>query len=229
MRKRLCGNLSLVKGEKSSDVLASSLLAKIWGECCSTIHSPPALFFFFFWKWRLARTHYLHSLGQDQSTVAQRAETTEVLCRPWITPLLSSLDVLSIVACPELVWFSFWVCCSCCLMHWQLGLSRPVKNVVLMFAEGNNEALRPQKPLRLIRDGEVEGSGSFILNTYSLHCHPEWLCIKVGSCVSHFNVSLTVWAKSRDSVHKNSFFWRERRAEADRAEVLLLTSQAPYR
>ena len=33
-------------------------------------------------------------------------------------------------------------------------------------------ALRPQKPLRLIRDGEVGGDGNLISNTYSLHCHP---------------------------------------------------------
>ena len=38
-------------------------------------HSFPACFFFFFFflKWRLVR---IHSLGQVQSTVAQRAETT---------------------------------------------------------------------------------------------------------------------------------------------------------
>ena len=29
-------------------------------------------FFFFFLRWRLAHAHYLHSLCQDQSTVAQR-------------------------------------------------------------------------------------------------------------------------------------------------------------
>ena len=46
-------------------VVAFSSLARILGEC-STIHSPPALFFFFF-KWRLARAHKFHSLGQDQS------------------------------------------------------------------------------------------------------------------------------------------------------------------
>ena len=28
-------------------------------------------FFFFFLKWKLARAHYFHSLGQDQSTVSQ--------------------------------------------------------------------------------------------------------------------------------------------------------------
>ena len=48
--------------------------------------------------------------------------------------------------------------------------------------------------------------------------------------MSHFNVSLTVWAKSQDSVHKPQFLKRrERRADADRTEVLLLTSLAPYR
>ena len=48
--------------------------------------------------------------------------------------------------------------------------------------------------------------------------------------MSQFNVLLTVWAKSQDSVRKPQFLKRrERRAEADRTEVLLLTSQAPYR
>ena len=34
-------------------------------------------------------------------------------------------------------------------------------------------ALRRQKPFRLIRDGEVGGSGLIISNTYSLHCHHQ--------------------------------------------------------
>ena len=34
-------------------------------------------------------------------------------------------------------------------------------------------ALRPQKPLKLITDGEVGGSGIFISNTYSLRCHHQ--------------------------------------------------------
>ena len=38
------------------------------------------LFFFFFNKWRLDRAHLFHFLGQDQSTVAQRAETTVTEC-----------------------------------------------------------------------------------------------------------------------------------------------------
>ena len=36
-----------------------------------------------------------------------------------------------------------------------------------------HEALRAQKPLRHIRDGDVGGSGIFISNTYSLHCHQQ--------------------------------------------------------
>ena len=32
-------------------------------------------------------------------------------------------------------------------------------------------ALRPQKPFRLIRGGDVGGSGIVISNSYSLHCH----------------------------------------------------------
>ena len=46
-----------------------------------------------------------------------------------------------------------------------------------------------------------------------------------------FSVSvIIVWAKSQDGVHKPHFLKRrERRAEADRTKVLLLTSLAPYR
>ena len=90
-------------------------------------------------------------------------------------------------------------------------------------------ALRPQKPWRLIRDGEVGGSGIFISNTY-------WLCRH------HQNDSAWRWAvvwaifmfhslcwQSHETVSINRNFWRERRAEADRTEVPLLTSLAPYR
>ena len=58
-------------------VVDFSSLARILGEC-STIHSPPALFFFL--KRTLARAHQFHSLGQDQSTVAQQTETTVAEC-----------------------------------------------------------------------------------------------------------------------------------------------------
>ena len=71
-------------------------------------------------------------------------------------------------------------------------------------------ALRPQKLLRFIWDGEVGGSGIFMSNIHSLHCHHQNdSALKVGSCVSHFNVSLIVWAKSQDSVHKPQFLKRK--------------------
>ena len=41
---------------------------------------PRLRFFPSFLKWRLAYGYYFHSLGQDQSTVAQRAETTVTEC-----------------------------------------------------------------------------------------------------------------------------------------------------
>ena len=45
-------------------------LPGFWGKV-SMIHS---------FKWRSARTHQFHFLGQDQSTVAQQAETTVAEC-----------------------------------------------------------------------------------------------------------------------------------------------------
>ena len=54
-------------------VAAFSSLARIWGEC-SAIHSPPSLFFFF--KVELSSRTLIPLLCQDQSTVAQQAETT---------------------------------------------------------------------------------------------------------------------------------------------------------
>ena len=41
---------------------------------------PHLRFNYFFLKWRLANAHYFHSLGQDQSKVAQRAQTTLTEC-----------------------------------------------------------------------------------------------------------------------------------------------------
>ena len=59
-------------------VVALSSLAKILREGL-TIHSSPALFFFL--KGRSARAHQFQFLGQDQSRVDQRAETTEsIVC-----------------------------------------------------------------------------------------------------------------------------------------------------
>ena len=119
--------------------------------------------------------------------------------------------------------------------HWTLRPQKPLR----LIRDGEvGESLRlirdgeVGESLRLIRDGEVGESFLFFIflsNTYSLHCHHQNDCIKVGSCVSHFNVSLIVWARSQDSVRKPQFLKRrERRAEADRTKVLLLTRQAPY-
>ena len=79
--------------------------------------------------------------------------------------------------------------------------------------------------LRLIRDGGKWGDGYLCPNTYSLHCHHQSDCIKMGSCVSHLNVSFIVWAKSQVSVHKPQFLNIKKRAEADRIKVLLLNVQ----
>ena len=102
----------------------------------------------------------------------------------------------------------------------------------LLSVEGRKHGdLRPQRPYyRLIRDGEVGGQEIYILHLLATLSPPEWPCIKVGSCVSHFNDWLIVWSKSQDSVHKPHFSKRrERRAKADRTKVFLLTILAPYR
>ena len=94
----------------------------------------------------------------------------------------------------------------------QISLLLLFNSIVYMFAEEGRKhgALRPQKPLRFIWDGEVGGSGIFISNIHSLHCHHQNdSALKVGSCVSHFNFSLIVWAKSQDSVHKPQFLKRK--------------------
>ena len=58
---------------------------------------------------------------------------------------------------------------------------------------------------------------------------PTRYTVTTRMTLSPFNVSLIVWAMSRGSVHKPQFLWRERTAGADRTEVLLPTSVAPYR
>ena len=77
-----------VKNDKIILVMgvAFTSLARIWGKC-STIHSSPQLFFFLFLKWRLACAHQFHSLHQDQSTVAQGAETGQWYSQPTLTSL----------------------------------------------------------------------------------------------------------------------------------------------
>ena len=75
--------------------------------------------------------------------------------------------------------------------------------------EGNMGLYVHRNHYGLLGTGKFEGSGIFISNTYSLQSPPEWLCTKVGSCVSHFNVSLIVWEKPQDSVHKPQFLKRK--------------------
>ena len=90
----------------------------------------------------------------------------------------------------------------------QVSPSLPLTWVVVGNVE--TRGFTSTEPLRLVWDGEVAGLGILyltpILATLS---PPEWLCIKAGSCVSHFNVSLTVWAKSQDSIHKPQFLERK--------------------
>ena len=72
------------------------------------------------------------------------------------------------------------------------------------------------------------GVGNFISNTYSIHGHHQNDCIKVGCCVSHFNVSFTVWAKSQDSVHKPQFLKRkESRSGSNRGPSAYQPSALP--
>ena len=82
----------------------------------------------------------------------------------------------------------------------------------------------------LLGTGRLGGVNNYISNTYSLHCHHQNDSASRWAVVwAILMFSLIVWAKSQDSVHKRQFLKRrERRAEADRTEVLLLTSQAPY-
>ena len=63
--------------------------------------------------------------------------------------------------------------------------------------------------LRLIKDGGSGEDGYLRPTTYSLPCHHQNDCIKAGSCMSHFNVSLIVWAKSQDGVPKAQFLKRK--------------------
>ena len=96
------------------------------------------------------------------------------------------------------------------LLTSQALTARPHRLTSKVWKGGKHWALRPHKPLRLFRDGEAGrggGSGFFISNTYSLHCHHQNDCMKVGSCVSHNNVPLLVWEKSQDSVQRCAFFF----------------------
>ena len=122
------------------------------------------------------------------------------------------------------VWFQRPSECSSCLsssmnvnhyLFWRSCWESPILSLctnIGLYAHRNL--------LRRIRDGEV-GKGGGVGNFYIEHLlvtlsPSEWFCIKVGSCVSHFNVSLIVWAKSQDNVHKPQSF--EEKGEPKRIE-----------
>ena len=92
-------------------------------------------------------------------------------------------------------------------------------------------ALRPQKPLRLIRDGEFGGSGISYLNTYWLHGHHQKdSALRWAAVLSEpFECFINCVDNVTRQCPQTPAFWRERRAEADRTEVLLPTILAPYR
>ena len=70
-----CGDGSFLACEDFGRMFDHSFLG-----CAFSFFLSFFLFFLFFLKLRLARAHYFHSLSQDQSTVAQQAETTVAEC-----------------------------------------------------------------------------------------------------------------------------------------------------
>ena len=58
-------------------------------------------------------------------------------------------------------------------MSGELKSGELLSGELLVDEERKHWALRPQKPLKLIRDGEVGGSEIVISNAYSLHCHHQ--------------------------------------------------------
>ena len=105
-----------------------------------------------------------------------------------------------------------------------------------------------RETIRLTRDVEKRGGGgdlnqgpsAYQPNTLPLgqpahvwrwgkHCHHQNdSCIKMGSDVSHFNVSLIVKKKSQDSVHTETTFEKKGELKRIQTEVPLLTSLMPY-
>ena len=74
------------------------------------------------------------------------------------------------------VWFHHRSLPSDHVLSWTVAFSAPPAHFTRRCAFKRlwkHGALRPQKPLRLIRDGEAGRSGIFISNTYSLRCHHQ--------------------------------------------------------
>ena len=94
--------------------------------------------------------------------------------------------------------------------------------------EGNTVLYVHRNHQGLLGTGKLGGSGIFISNTYSLHCHHQndsalrWAAV--------WDIIMFHWlcGQSHKTVSINHNFFKTRRAEADRTEVLLRTSLAPY-
>ena len=78
---------------------------------------------------------------------------------------------------------------------------------------------------------EVGEEGVYNCIYLSLHCHRQNdSCIKMGSDVSHFNVSVGSDGQSHKTVFTNhDLFEDKREPKRYRTEVLPLTSLTPYR
>ena len=61
-------------------VMAFFLHSRIWGECSTIDFAPAPFFLLLFFKVEISSCTLIPFLGQDQSTVAQRAETTVTKC-----------------------------------------------------------------------------------------------------------------------------------------------------
>ena len=89
--------------------------------------------------------------------------------------------------------------------------------------------------MRLIREGKKGWKGVWRWGEreiiyLSLHCHHQNdSCVKMGSDVSHFNVSLTVRDKVTRQCPQTATFEKKEEPKQIRTEVLLLTSLTPYR
>ena len=79
-------------------------------------------------------------------------------------------------------------------------------------------ALRPQKPLRLIRDGEVGGSGIFVSNAYSLHCHHQNDSALRWAVVWAIFMFYQLCGQSHKTASINHNFSKEEKGESKRIE-----------
>ena len=90
---------------------------------------------------------------------------------------------------------------------WPYG-SAMVESFLQVEVEGNFWLFLYRNHSGLLGTGKL-GIRNFIFNTYSLHFHHQNDSALRWAAVSHFNVSLIVWAKSQDSVHKPQFLKRK--------------------